>query len=192
MDREIPNLNSFSNIGTEGLIEGISFTDTAKRAYLGCYYLSTASVFWSWRNSQLPSTDLVFCRLSLGFQNHPELRYCKLMDSYGQSLVLHESSAEISSLIKLQRLSKRIAEAHSSEEPQGDPQMEALNSEVNIQMFQYELQEWRNSTPLLIRNLRTYLKFLRTLSFIYCSSSSMATSHRRHSFSCRALKSDSM
>lgn len=133
LDREIPNLSSFSNIGFEGLIEGISFTDAAKRAYLGGYYLSTA--------------------LSLSFQKHPELRYCKLMDSYGQSLVLQESSAEISSLIKLQRLSKRIAEAHSSEEPQGDPQMEALNSEVNIQVYQYELQEWRNSTPLLIRNL---------------------------------------
>jgi len=64
------------------------------------------------------------------------------MDSYGQSLVVHESSAEISSLIKLQRLSKKIAEVHSSEEPQGDPQMEALNSEVNIQMFQYELFEF--------------------------------------------------
>ena len=51
LDREIPNLNSFSNIGIEGLTEGISFTDAAKRAYLGGYYLSTASVFWSWRNS---------------------------------------------------------------------------------------------------------------------------------------------
>jgi hypothetical protein len=114
------------------------------------------------------------------------------MDSYGQSLVVHESSAEISSLIKLQRLSKRIAEAHSSEEPQGDPQMEALNSEVNIQMFQYELQEWRNSTPLLIRNLRTYLKFLRTLVihllfFEFHGHFSSETFVSR-----RALKSDSM
>jgi hypothetical protein len=90
------------------------------------------------------------------------------MDNYGQSLVLQESSAEISSLIKLRRLSERIVEAHSSEEPQEDTQMEALNSEVNIQIFQYELQEWRNSTPMLIRNLRTSLTFLRTLLFSLC------------------------
>lgn len=114
------------------------------------------------------------------------------MDSYSQSLVLQESSAEISSLIKLQRLSKRIAEAHSSEEPQGDPQMEALNSEVNIQMYQYELQEWRNSTPLLIRNLRTSLNFYGLYLFIYCSSSSMSASRRRHSFFLRSSTSDSI
>jgi hypothetical protein len=114
------------------------------------------------------------------------------MDSYGQSLVLNESSAEISSLIKLQRLSKRIAEAHSSEEPKGDPRMEALNSEVNIQMFQYELQEWRNSTPLLIRNLRTSLNFLQTLHIHLLFFEFHATSHRRHPFFRRACKSDSM
>jgi hypothetical protein len=45
LDQEIPNLNSFSNISTEGLIDGTSFTDAAKRAYLGCYYLSCALVF---------------------------------------------------------------------------------------------------------------------------------------------------
>jgi hypothetical protein len=45
LDREAPNLNGFSKISTEGLIDGASFTDAARRAYLGCYYLSCASVF---------------------------------------------------------------------------------------------------------------------------------------------------
>jgi hypothetical protein len=45
LDLELPNLNSFGNISTQGLIEGASFTDAAKRAYLGCYYLSSALVF---------------------------------------------------------------------------------------------------------------------------------------------------
>jgi hypothetical protein len=44
LDLELPNLNSFGNISTQGLIEGASFTDAAKRAYLGCYYLSSALV----------------------------------------------------------------------------------------------------------------------------------------------------
>jgi hypothetical protein len=95
-----------------------------------------------------------FSRLTLGFQKPAELRYRNLMDSHGQSLVQGESSSEISSLIRLQRLAERIAEVHSSDEPKGDPQMEALNAEVNIQMFQHELQEWRISTSTAIKNLR--------------------------------------
>lgn len=42
LDRDVPNLNGFSNISSEGLIDGTSFTDAARRAYLGCYYLSCA------------------------------------------------------------------------------------------------------------------------------------------------------
>lgn len=80
------------------------------------------------------------------------------MDSHGQSLLQGESLAEISSLVKLQRLAQRIAEVHSSydREPNADPQMEALNAEVNIQMFQHEVHEWRKSVSLSIRNLRTF------------------------------------
>jgi hypothetical protein len=88
------------------------------------------------------------------------------MDSHGQNLVQDESSAEISSIVKIQRLAERIAEVHSSYEPKGDSQMEALNAEVNIQMFQHELQEWRDSTPTPIRNLRmSILNSLRKVDF---------------------------
>jgi hypothetical protein len=42
LDRELPNLSNFNAIRTEGLIEDDMFTKAAKRAYLGCYYLSSA------------------------------------------------------------------------------------------------------------------------------------------------------
>jgi len=42
LDQETPNLNRFSTINTDGLIEGASFTEAAKRAYLSCYYLSSS------------------------------------------------------------------------------------------------------------------------------------------------------
>jgi hypothetical protein len=45
LDQEAPNPNNFSAIKTDGLIEAGSFTVAAKRAYLGCYWLSSALVF---------------------------------------------------------------------------------------------------------------------------------------------------
>jgi hypothetical protein len=89
------------------------------------------------------------------------------MDGHGQSLLQDESSAEISSLIKLQRLAERIAEVHRSSEPKGDLQMEALNAEVNIQMFQHEVQEWRKSIATLVRNLRMLLLFDELSIFLF-------------------------
>jgi hypothetical protein len=79
------------------------------------------------------------------------------MDSHGQALVQDESSAEIASLVKLLRLAERIVETHASKESTGDPQMEALTAEVNIQMFLNELQEWRRSTPDIVKNMRMFV-----------------------------------
>jgi len=42
LDREVPNFSNFNAIRTEGLIENEVFTKASKRAYLGCYYLSSA------------------------------------------------------------------------------------------------------------------------------------------------------
>ena len=44
LDQDYPNMNLFSAISTKGLIENALFTQAAKRAYLGCYYLSSAYV----------------------------------------------------------------------------------------------------------------------------------------------------
>lgn len=42
LDKELPNENSFQSYSNEGLVEGGVFTAAAKRAYLGCYYLSAS------------------------------------------------------------------------------------------------------------------------------------------------------
>jgi len=104
--------------------------------------------------SPISRADLIFSSLSLGFQKPNNLRYRNLMDTHGQALVQDESSAEISSLVKLQRLAERVAEIHSTKEFIGDPQIQAVSAEVNVQMLLNELQEWQRSTPDVIRNMR--------------------------------------
>lgn len=42
LDREKPGQMGFTTINPEGLIDGDGFSKAAKRAYLGCYYLSSA------------------------------------------------------------------------------------------------------------------------------------------------------
>ena len=91
----------------------------------------------------------------MGFQKPNDIRYRKLMESNDQILLQDERSEEVASLVQLQRLAERVAESHSAIEPAGDPQMEAITAEVNAQMFQNELDQWRGSTPDVIRNLRT-------------------------------------
>lgn len=133
LDQDKPITANFNEIDTRGLAEGEDFSKAAKRAYLGCYYLS--------------------CSLSQGFQKPNNLHYRNLMDLHGEVLMLDEYSPEIYSLVKLQRLTEKIMEWHASKQPVGDSQMEALNAEVNIQIFLNELLEWRNSTNDVVRNL---------------------------------------
>jgi hypothetical protein len=42
LDRETPVTNNFGAINTQGLVDNGIFTNAAKRAYLGCYFLSSA------------------------------------------------------------------------------------------------------------------------------------------------------
>ena len=42
LDRETPVVNNFNAINTQGLVNNGVFTKAAKRAYLGCYFLSSA------------------------------------------------------------------------------------------------------------------------------------------------------
>ncbi|KUJ19262.1 uncharacterized protein LY89DRAFT_731670 [Mollisia scopiformis] len=133
LDQEKPITVNFNEIDTRRLTEGDDFSKAAKRAYLGCYYLS--------------------CSLSQGFQKPNNLQYQSLMDVHGEVLMLDEHSPEIYSLVKLQRIAEKIMMWHSSKQPAGDSQMDALNAEVNIQIFLNELNEWRHSTNDVIRNL---------------------------------------
>lgn len=139
LDQEKPITDNFNEIDTRGLTDGDDFSKEAKRAYLGCYYLSS--------------------NLSQGFQKPNNLRYRNLMDAHGEVLMLDETSPEIYSLVKLQRLMEKISEWHSSKPPVADSQMDALNAEVSIQIFLNELAEWRNSTNNVIRSLRKFSWF---------------------------------
>lgn len=42
LDKETPNVHNFNAISSQGLVEDGLFTSAAKKAYLGCYYLSAA------------------------------------------------------------------------------------------------------------------------------------------------------
>jgi hypothetical protein len=87
----------------------------------------------------------------MGFQKPNNLRYRNLMDTYGISLLERDCPDEIYALVKLLHLIERIA---------GVQRMKAtgsfdLTNDMNIQIFMNELQEWRASTSIEIRNRRT-------------------------------------
>ena len=63
-----------------------------------------------------------------------------------------EFLTEIRSTVKLQRLVEQIGDVNCLPRVAIDPRMEALNDEVNIQMFLGNLQEWQKSTPDTVRN----------------------------------------
>lgn len=42
LDRETPGQMGFTSISREGLTDGDGFSKASKRAYLGCYYLSSS------------------------------------------------------------------------------------------------------------------------------------------------------
>lgn len=136
LDQEKPITPNFNEIDIRGLSEGDDFSKAAKRAYLGCYYLS-------------------YC-LSQGFQKPNNMVYRKLMDAHGELLMQDEFSPEIYSLVKLERFIEKIAEWHTSKVPSDNSQMDELNNEVNIQVSLNELSEWRATTDEAIKNLRKF------------------------------------
>ncbi|TVY94479.1 hypothetical protein LAWI1_G001210 [Lachnellula willkommii] len=133
LDRELPNLSNFNAIRTEGLIENDEFTKAAKRAYLGCYYLSSA-----------------YCQ---GFGKPNNLRYSNVMDVHGESLLDDELLAPVHSMVRLRRLNEKITELHANKQLSDDPHLDSLNAELNVQIFTSELQQWRDSTPVEISSL---------------------------------------
>ncbi|TVY71335.1 hypothetical protein LSUE1_G008616 [Lachnellula suecica] len=137
LDQAYPNLSSFSAICAEGLIENDMFTQAAKKAYLGCYFLSSS--------------------LSLGFQKPNSFQYRQLMDIHLGSLAESESKGDIHSLIRLQRLNERISDLHANKQLAGDPRLDSLNAELNAQIFLNELQEWRGSVPDDLSTTRSFI-----------------------------------
>ncbi|RDW65554.1 hypothetical protein BP5796_10246 [Coleophoma crateriformis] len=131
LDREYPNPNiSISDIRLDGLIDGYVFTKAAKRAYLGCYYL--------------------YSSLSLGFHKTNNFKYTDLMTTHAEALMRDEvpSDTSLYAMLRLQRLTERVGETSSATKPPVfDPITVSLSFEMNVQIFQNELQEWKATTP---------------------------------------------
>lgn len=83
----------------------------------------------------------------MGFQKPNNLQYRNLMDTRGLSLLHNDCPDEIYSLVRLQHIAERIVQYHRRKKTN-------VTSDMNIQIFLNEIQEWRARTPLEIRNLR--------------------------------------
>ncbi|KAH6712351.1 hypothetical protein BKA61DRAFT_485453 [Leptodontidium sp. MPI-SDFR-AT-0119] len=124
LDREAPITKTDGAVTSTDLVEGDHFTAAARRTYLGCYYMSSA-----------------------GFRKPSNREYRDLLDMDSEGLMGEEFSTEIGSTVKLQRICELMGDMNSLPRPAIDSRMEALNDEVNTQMFLGKLQEWQNSTP---------------------------------------------
>lgn len=96
----------------------------------------------------------------MGFQKPNNLHYRNLMDDRGEALLQHESqgqfsSSDITSLVKLQHLTERIGQLHTSKQPAASGYQDSSPvAEMNIQLFLNELIEWRTNTSHDIKSLR--------------------------------------
>ncbi|KAL2064298.1 hypothetical protein VTL71DRAFT_4792 [Oculimacula yallundae] len=143
LDQDTPSANKYNaTIKSTGIIEGDQFTADARRTYLGCYYMSSAA-------------DALFPSIKRGFRKPNSHHYRDLLDKDGEGLMADDYLTEIGSSVKLQRLCEQIGEVNALPRLDIDPRMEALNDEVNIQMFLGQLQEWQTSTPEHIKSQAT-------------------------------------
>ncbi|EHK99854.1 hypothetical protein M7I_4256 [Glarea lozoyensis 74030] len=88
------------------------------------------------------------------------LSSANLMDDHGRALLRSSPSCDFFALVQLQHLRERIAKIHLSKTPAADYKMEAINAEMNIQIFLNELQDWSESVSEDIRNLRKPIPFI--------------------------------
>lgn len=93
----------------------------------------------------------------MGFQKANVMHYRNLMDSRGESLLQDEDAPDIYSIVKLQRLSEKIAESYSYSATDTRASTDPFKDEVNIQVFHSELQDWRRSTSDFFRNIRSFI-----------------------------------
>jgi len=74
------------------------------------------------------------------------------MDDHGRALLLSSPSSDFFALVQLQHLRERIAKIHLTKTPAADLRMEAINAEMNIQIFLNELEDWSNSVDEDVQN----------------------------------------
>ncbi|KAH7412843.1 hypothetical protein BKA64DRAFT_339090 [Cadophora sp. MPI-SDFR-AT-0126] len=139
LDQATPNTNKTDAAITTDLIEGDHFSAAARRTYLGCYYMSSAA-------------DALFPSIKRGFRKPNNRDYRDMLDKDSEGVMGEEFSSDLGATVKLQRLCEQIGDVNSLPRVAVDPRMEALNDEVNIQMFLGNLQEWQKSTPESVRS----------------------------------------
>jgi len=92
--------------------------------------------------------------MTMGFAKPIHLEYRNLMDTQGESLLRDETQEEVIVLIALQRLTEKIASFYWGKKIDPQDPNHSLSAEMNVQLFQSELDRWRLNTPEQIRNLR--------------------------------------
>ncbi|KAL3424957.1 zn 2cys6 transcription factor [Phlyctema vagabunda] len=136
LDRELPSHNfKMGDIRTEGLVDGYIFTKAARRAYLGCYYL--------------------YSSFAMGFHKENNFKYTDLMTIHAESLRRDEIPSDVTlyALLGIQRITERVGQSSSATKPPVvDASLTSINFDMNVQIFQNELQEWRASTPTAVLN----------------------------------------
>ena len=92
----------------------------------------------------------------MGFAKPNHLEYRNLMTAQGESLLQEEAQEEVTALITLQRLTDKINVFHREKSIDAHDPNHSITAEMNVQMFQSELDQWKLSTRDRVRNLRTH------------------------------------
>lgn len=90
----------------------------------------------------------------MGFAKPINLEYRNLMDAQGESLLQDENNEEVVALISLQRILEKIAVFHRYKDIDPHDPNRSLTAEMNVQIFQSEVDQWRLSTREQTRSLR--------------------------------------
>ncbi|KAK0121832.1 hypothetical protein ONS95_010113 [Cadophora gregata] len=139
LDQATPSMNKTDvAVTTSDLTDGDHFSAAARRTYMGCYYMSSAAY-------------ALFPSIKRGFRKPKNRDYRDMLDRDSEGVMQEEFSTDIGYTLKLQRLCEQIGDVNALPRPSIDPRMEALNDEVNIQMFLGNLQECQKSTPDTVR-----------------------------------------
>lgn len=117
-----------------------------------CLLRKLPSEFSVQQTHSFPSAESFFPTIKSGFRKPSNREYRDLLDMDSEGLMGEEFSTEIGSTVKLQRICELMGDMNSLPRPAIDSRMEALNDEVNTQMFLGKLQEWQNSTPENVKN----------------------------------------
>ncbi|KAH8591825.1 hypothetical protein B0O99DRAFT_266476 [Bisporella sp. PMI_857] len=133
LHNENPSTDGFTAARQEGLVANGCFTQEARRAYLGAYYVSSA--------------------LSMGFQKPNHLQYRNLMDAQGEFLLQDEHQTDVIALVTIQRIIERISIYHREKEIDPNDVNRLVNAEISVQIFYNELEQWQLSTPDETRNI---------------------------------------